>query len=100
LKRLCRSVGAPSAFFALRSFQLPLKIRKRAIWAPKMTAAVESDAANVLMDWFSLFSAAPVPVVGEDAGEELAVVGEDEVEELAVDDMFVCRPNAVALGVL
>jgi len=52
-----------------------------------MTAAVESEAAKVLIDWFSLFSAAPVRDVGEG-------------EALAVDDMFVCRPNAAELGML
>jgi hypothetical protein len=51
---------------------LPLKIRKAAIWTPKMTAAVDKEAANVLMDWFPLLSAAPGPFVGdaEGLGEE------------------------------
>lgn len=44
-------------------FQLPLKIRKMPICTPKTTAAVDSEAANFSMLWFSWSWAAPVRVV-------------------------------------
>ncbi len=84
-KRLCRSVAAsPAFFFDLRIFQLPLRIRKSTICTPKITAAVDSEAAKVLMLWFELWNAAPV------LGDALSVpVG---CAELAVLDML-CAAN-------
>ena len=38
---------------------MPLRIRNSRICTPKTTAAVEIEAAKVLMLWFSLFCAAP-----------------------------------------
>ena len=46
-------------------FQLPLKIRNMPICTPKTTAAVDNEAANFSILWFSWFWAAPVPVVPE-----------------------------------
>lgn len=47
----------------LCNFQLPLRIKKKAICTPKMAAAVDSEAAKFSMLWFSLRKAEPAPVV-------------------------------------
>jgi len=54
----------------LCSFQLPLRIRKKAIWTPKITAAVDSEAAKFSMLWFWFRRAAPEPLllVDDEAG--------------------------------
>ena len=71
--RLCRSVDSSAVFLLdLWNFQFPLRIRKAVIWTPKMTAAVESEAAKFSMLWFSLPWAAPVPIV--EVGEGAAVL--------------------------
>jgi hypothetical protein len=54
-------VGESWLFFDLFNFQLPLRIKNAAIWTPKTTAAVESEAANVLMLW--LYWPCPFPAL-------------------------------------
>lgn len=58
----------------LCSFQLPLRIRKMVIWTPKITAAVESEAAKFSMLWFSDFWAAPGPEVDVGVADADAVL--------------------------
>ena len=57
---------------------MPLRMMKTPICIPKTTAAVDRDAANFSILWFSLPKAAPAPVVGV----------ADSVEADVVADMF------------